>query len=59
GDLDDLNQSVLRFEAAVTLTWDGHPDKPSWLNDLGNSLHQRFEQLQDSQPIVEDIVLVK
>ncbi|KAJ7128032.1 CHAT domain-containing protein [Mycena epipterygia] len=45
GDLDDLNQSVLRFEAAVTLTPDGHPKKPSCLNNLGNSLLSRFERL--------------
>ncbi|KAJ7258706.1 TPR-like protein [Mycena rebaudengoi] len=45
GGLDDLNQSVLRFEAAVTLTPDGHPSKPSLLNNLGNSLLGRFERL--------------
>ncbi|KAJ7217603.1 TPR-like protein [Mycena rebaudengoi] len=44
-DLNDLNKCVLRFEAAVTLTPDGHPDKPSWLNNLGNSLLRRFERL--------------
>ena len=41
GDLGDMNKSVLMKEHAVQLTPDGHPDKPSWLNNLGNS----FESL--------------
>ncbi|KAJ7197873.1 TPR-like protein [Mycena rebaudengoi] len=45
GALNDLNQSVSKHEAAVTLTPDGHPDKPSRLSNLGNSLLGRFEQL--------------
>ncbi|KAJ7885436.1 CHAT domain-containing protein [Mycena leptocephala] len=49
GDLNDLNQSVLRFKAAVALTPDGHPDKPSRLINLGNSLCSHSEQFGDSQ----------
>ncbi|KAJ7128004.1 CHAT domain-containing protein, partial [Mycena epipterygia] len=49
GDLNDLNQSVLRFDTAVTLTPDGHPDKPLLLTSLGNSLQHRFEKLGDPQ----------
>ncbi|KAJ7114259.1 CHAT domain-containing protein [Mycena epipterygia] len=47
GGLNDLNQAVLRLEAAVNLTQDGHPDKCSWLHNLGKSLLQRFERLGD------------
>jgi hypothetical protein len=35
------------IEEAVRLTADGHPDKPSILNNLGNSLLRRFERLGD------------
>ncbi|KAJ7136960.1 CHAT domain-containing protein [Mycena epipterygia] len=38
---------MLRFEAAVALTPDGHPDKPSQLNNLGNLLNSRFQRLGD------------
>jgi hypothetical protein len=34
-------------EHAVQLTPDGHPDKPGWLNNLGNSLLSRFHRLGD------------
>ncbi|KAJ7835221.1 CHAT domain-containing protein, partial [Mycena leptocephala] len=47
GDLDDLNNSVLRAEDAVHLTPDGHPDKPCKLSNLGNSLLTRFGWLGD------------
>ncbi|KAJ7884487.1 CHAT domain-containing protein [Mycena leptocephala] len=49
GDLSDINKSVLMTEDAVQLTPDGHPDKPGMLNNLGNSLFHRFEQLGDPQ----------
>ncbi|KAJ7090654.1 CHAT domain-containing protein [Mycena epipterygia] len=35
----------MKLEAAVTLTPDGHPAKPSRLNNLGISLLHRFERL--------------
>ncbi|KAJ7280556.1 hypothetical protein C8J57DRAFT_1563358 [Mycena rebaudengoi] len=44
-DLNDLTRSVLMLEAAVTFTPDGHPGKPSQLNNLGNSLFCCFERL--------------
>ncbi|KIJ45382.1 hypothetical protein M422DRAFT_251156 [Sphaerobolus stellatus SS14] len=34
GDTTDLKQSVLKFQEAVQLTPDGHPDMPSRLNNL-------------------------
>ncbi|KAJ6599666.1 CHAT domain-containing protein [Mycena sp. CBHHK59/15] len=56
GELDDLNQSLSRFEAAVALTPDGHPDKPGWLNNLGNSLLSRFEHLGDLNDLDQSIL---
>ncbi|KAJ7115484.1 TPR-like protein, partial [Mycena epipterygia] len=47
GSLDDLNQALLRFEAAIALTPDGHPDKPPRLNNIGDSLLSRFKRLGD------------
>ncbi|KAJ7209333.1 CHAT domain-containing protein [Mycena rebaudengoi] len=41
----ELKTSVLRFKAAVSLTPDGDPNKPSWLNNFGNSLLHRFKRL--------------
>ncbi|KAF8177775.1 CHAT domain-containing protein, partial [Mycena galopus ATCC 62051] len=56
GDLNDLNQSVLRFEAAVAFTPDGHPAKPSWLNNLGTSLVRRFERLGDLNDLNQSLL---
>ncbi|KAJ7865997.1 CHAT domain-containing protein [Mycena olivaceomarginata] len=55
GDLSDINKSVLMKEDAVKLTPDGHPDKPRWLNNLGNSLLSRFEQLGDLSDINKSV----
>ncbi|KAJ6461773.1 CHAT domain-containing protein [Mycena sanguinolenta] len=56
GDLDDLNQSVLRLEAAVALTPDGHPDKPSMLNNRGISLCSRFQRLGDLHDLNQSVL---
>ncbi|KIJ26069.1 hypothetical protein M422DRAFT_192716, partial [Sphaerobolus stellatus SS14] len=56
GDLTDLNQSVLKFQDAVQLTADGHPDKPSLWNNLGNSLLTRFEQLGDMNDLNQSVL---
>ncbi|KAJ7479020.1 TPR-like protein [Mycena latifolia] len=45
GNLTDLHGAVSKLEAAVGMTPDGHPSKPSWLINLGNCLLRRFEQL--------------
>jgi hypothetical protein len=50
-DLDDINKSLTIFEDADQLTPDGQPDKPSRLNNLGNSLSRRFEWLGDLKGI--------
>src|SRR6266436_3063394 len=51
GIVDDINKSISALEDAVSLTPDGHPDKPSRLNSLGNSLLGRFERLGDLSDI--------
>ncbi|KAJ7208178.1 CHAT domain-containing protein [Mycena pura] len=57
GDLSDINKSVSMFEDAVKLTPDGHPDKPSRLNNLGNSLLRRFERLGDLSDINKSVLM--
>ncbi|KAJ7290684.1 TPR-like protein [Mycena rebaudengoi] len=47
GRLLDLNRSIVMFEAAISLTPDGHLDKPRMLNNLGMSLCSRFSRLDD------------
>jgi hypothetical protein len=42
GTLLDINRSLVMLTAAVALTPDGHPDKPSWLSNLGISLSRCF-----------------
>jgi hypothetical protein len=44
-------------EDAVQLTPDGHPNKPSRLTNLGNSLWSRFEQLGDLKDINTSVVV--
>ncbi|KIJ30261.1 hypothetical protein M422DRAFT_80447, partial [Sphaerobolus stellatus SS14] len=56
GDMSDLNESVLNFQQAVQLSPVGHPDKPSWLNNFGNSLFTRFEELRDMTDLNESIL---
>ncbi|KAF8185227.1 CHAT domain-containing protein [Mycena galopus ATCC 62051] len=56
GDLDDLNQSVLKYAAAIALTPDGHPGKPSYLNNLGTSLVRRFERLGDINDLKQSVL---
>ncbi|KAJ7856782.1 CHAT domain-containing protein [Mycena leptocephala] len=45
------------FEDAVQLTPDGHPEKPSRLNNLGNSLSRRFERLGDLSDINKSVLM--
>ncbi|KIJ43564.1 hypothetical protein M422DRAFT_169773 [Sphaerobolus stellatus SS14] len=56
GDMTDLNQSVLKFQEAVQLAPNGHPDKPSLLNSLGNLLARRFEQLGDMTDLNQSVL---
>ena len=48
---------VLMKEDAVQLTPDGHPDKPSRLNNLGNSLSCCFEWLGDLNDINKSVLM--
>ncbi|KAJ7894712.1 hypothetical protein B0H14DRAFT_3646503 [Mycena olivaceomarginata] len=49
GSLLDINKAVVMLEGPVARTPDGHPDKPSQLNNLGISLVRHFERL-DGHP---------
>ncbi|KAJ7199961.1 TPR-like protein [Mycena pura] len=53
----DINQSVEMLESAVQLTPDGHPDTPSRLSNLGNSLSRRFERLGDLSDINKSVLM--
>ncbi|KAJ7921301.1 CHAT domain-containing protein [Mycena leptocephala] len=46
-------------EDAVQLTPDGHPDKPSRLNNLGNSLLGRFKRLGDLSDINKSVLMLE
>jgi hypothetical protein len=52
-----MNKSVLMFEHAVQLTPDGHPDKPSMLNNLGTSHLRCFERLGDLDDMNKSILM--
>ncbi|KAG8823300.1 hypothetical protein FRC19_004231 [Serendipita sp. 401] len=45
GNCEDMNKRISQEEEAVRWTPDSHPDKPSRLNTLGNSLLVRFKRL--------------
>jgi hypothetical protein len=45
GELRDLEDAISRQRDAVDSTPNGHPDKPGYLNNLGNSFKARFEHL--------------
>ncbi|KAI0026417.1 CHAT domain-containing protein, partial [Vararia minispora EC-137] len=55
GSLDDLESAIVVKREAVDLTPDGHPDKPGYLNNLGNALEARFDRLDD----LESAIVVK
>jgi hypothetical protein len=57
GDLSDIIKSVSMLEDAIELTPDGHPDKPTLLNNLGNSLLGRFEFLGDFDDINTSVLM--
>ncbi|KIJ26862.1 hypothetical protein M422DRAFT_272008 [Sphaerobolus stellatus SS14] len=54
--MTDLNQSVLKFQEAVQLTPVDHPDKPTLLNNLGNSLFRQFERLGDMTDLNQSVL---
>ena len=45
GELEDLEEAILKWRDAVNHTPDGHPHKPSYLSNLGVSLRCRFNRL--------------
>ncbi|KAJ7848890.1 CHAT domain-containing protein [Mycena leptocephala] len=49
----------MMLEDTVQLTPDGHPDKPGSLNNLGNSLLGRFEQLGDLSDLNKSIMMLE
>ncbi|KAJ6603549.1 hypothetical protein DFH09DRAFT_1068697 [Mycena vulgaris] len=52
----DLNEPISKNNDAVSLTPDGHSDKPRRLNNLGYSLQARFERLGDFSDLNESIL---
>ncbi|PVF91560.1 hypothetical protein CPB86DRAFT_820382 [Serendipita vermifera] len=38
-----MDDAIASSQTAVDLIPDGHPDKPLYLNNLGNGLHNRFK----------------
>ncbi|KAJ7190790.1 CHAT domain-containing protein [Mycena pura] len=56
GDLDDLNQSVLRYQTALMLTPEGHPEKLLCYNNLGISLRRRFQRLGDLNDLTQSVL---
>ncbi|KAJ7193609.1 hypothetical protein GGX14DRAFT_577064 [Mycena pura] len=57
GGLLDINRSVMMLQDAVTLTPDGHPDKPFRLDNLGTSLLGRFQRLGDVSDINKSVLM--
>ncbi|KAJ7930357.1 CHAT domain-containing protein, partial [Mycena leptocephala] len=57
GSMQDINQSIMMLNTAVTLTPNGHPDKPGRLNNLGTSLARRFERLGDLNNLNRSIIM--
>jgi hypothetical protein len=57
GVVDDIHNSVLMLEDTVRLTPDGHPDKPSLLNNLSTSLARSFECLGNLSDINKSILM--
>ncbi|KAJ7192873.1 CHAT domain-containing protein [Mycena pura] len=51
GDLQDLEASLQKFQAAMELTPKGHPDLPRLVWSLGIGLHDRFQRLGDLQDL--------
>ncbi|KAF7358386.1 hypothetical protein MVEN_00888700 [Mycena venus] len=55
GDLNDLDKSLLIQQNVLSLTPDGHPNKPLRLNNLVRSLHTRFTQLGDLSDLTKSL----
>src|SRR5260221_8831701 len=51
GNLEDISNAMQDQQRAVQLTPDGHPNLPTWLNNLGNSFSSRFARTGDLEDI--------
>jgi hypothetical protein len=49
----------MMYEKVVQLTSDGHPDKPTWLYNLGQSFLHRFEKLGTVSDINKSVLMFK
>ena len=47
GELNDLDQAILKYREAIQFTVDGHPDRPGQLSNLADSFRTRFEHLSE------------
>jgi tetratricopeptide (TPR) repeat protein len=56
GTLVDIENAIAQQEEAVSLTPNGHPDKPSRLNSLGKSFYYRFKRLGNIMDINNAVV---
>ena len=55
--MEDLNQAITLQEKAVHSTPENHPDLPSWLNALGNSLDTQYTCLGNLEDLNRAITL--
>jgi hypothetical protein len=44
-EIDDLDAAISFQEKAISLTPEGHADRPMWLANLGSLLTSRFQRL--------------
>ncbi|KAF7366233.1 hypothetical protein MVEN_00500600 [Mycena venus] len=59
GNFLDIVKAIVMLEDAVALTPDGHPGKPSLLNDLSILFISRFEQLGDLNDLNQSILRIE
>ncbi len=55
GQLPDLNQALELWQQAVDLTPEGHPDRPTMLNNLANGLRDRYARTGTLQDLEDAI----
>ena len=56
-DLGDPEKAISTLEVVVQVTSDDHPNKPSWLGDLGVSLQTRYQRFGDVVDLERSISL--
>jgi tetratricopeptide (TPR) repeat protein len=55
GRLEDLEEAIRVFREAVEATPPGSPDRPGYLNNLGNGLRARYERTGRLEDLEEAI----